>query len=54
MNLTTYYEKKSYAEKNIDVLKKRVQQHLTNTLNFIGVDTYNKPIHYFLLDDKKE
>jgi hypothetical protein len=34
-------------------LKKRVQQHLTNTLNFIGVDTYDKPIHYFLLEDRE-
>lgn len=52
-NLTIYYEKNSYAEKNIDVLKKRVQQHLTNTLNFIGVDTYDKPINYFLLEDRE-
>jgi len=53
MNLTIYYEKNSYTEKNIDVLRKRVQQHLTNTLNFIGVDTYDKPIHYFLLEDRE-
>ena len=52
MNLTIYYEKDSYAEKNIDILKIRVKQHLTNTLNFIGVDTYDKPIHYFLLEDR--
>lgn len=53
MDLTIYYEKNSYADKNSDVLKKRVQQHLTNTLNFIGVDTYDKPIHYFLLEDRE-
>lgn len=53
MNLTLYYEKNSYAEKNIDVLKIRVKQHLTNTLIFIGVDTYDKPIHYFVLEDRQ-
>lgn len=53
MNLTIYFEKNSYAEKNIDVLKKNVKQHLTNTLEFIGVDTYDKPIHYFLLEDRE-
>jgi len=53
MNLTLYYEKNSYAEKSIDVLKKRVKQHLTKTLNFIGVDTYDKPVHYFLLEDRE-
>lgn len=53
INLTIYYEKDSYAEKNIVVLRKRIQQHLTNTLNFIGVDTYDKPIHYFLLEDRE-
>jgi len=53
MNLTLYYERNSYAEKNIDVLKKRIKNHLTNTFNFIGVDTYDKPIHYFLLEDRE-
>lgn len=53
MNLTLYYERNSYAENNIDVLKKRVTQYLTNTLNFIEVDLYDKPIHYFVLEDRE-
>ena len=53
INLILYYEKKSYAEKNIDILKKRVKQYVTNTLYFIGVDIYDKPIHYFLLEDRE-
>lgn len=53
MNLILYYEKNSFAEKNIDVLKKRLTQNLKNTLNFIGVDSYDKPIHYFLLEDRE-
>ena len=52
MNLTIYYEKNSYAEKNIYVLKGRIKHHLINTINFIGVGSYDKPIHYFLLEDR--
>lgn len=53
MNLTLYYEKNSFADKHLDVLKKRTKQHFTNTLNFIGVDTYYKPIHYFIVGDRE-
>lgn len=53
MNLTLYYERNTYAEKHIDVLKIRIKNHLTSTLNFIGVDGYGKPIHYFILEDRE-
>jgi len=53
MDLMLYYEKNSYADKKIEVLKLRVKQHLANTINFIGVETYNKPINYFILEDRE-
>lgn len=52
-NVVLYYEKNSYAEEKIDVLKMRISQHLANTLDFIGVETYNKPFHYFILDNRE-
>jgi len=52
-DLTFYYEKNSYAEKNIEVLKYKVNQHLTNSMNFIGIETYDKSIHYFILEDRE-
>ena len=51
-NLTLYFEKNSYAEKNLEVLKLRVKQHLKNTKNFIGIETYDKSIHYFILENR--
>ena len=51
--LTLYYEENSYAEKNIDELKVRVKQHLKSTMDFIGVEAYEKPIHYFILEDRE-
>jgi hypothetical protein len=52
-NVTLYYEKNSYAEQYLDVLKLRVKQHLANTMDFVGVETYDKPIHYFILEHRQ-
>lgn len=53
-NMILYYEKNSYAEKNNKVLKLRVKQDLRATMEFIGIDTYEKPIHYFILEDREK
>lgn len=52
-NLMVYLEKNSYAEKHKDILKERIQFHLKSTTNFIGVESYNKPIHYFILENRE-
>lgn len=52
-NIILYYEKNSYAEETIETLTLRVKQHLTSTMKFIGIDTYDKPIHYFVLEDRE-
>ncbi len=52
MNMTLYYEKNSYAEKNRERLKERVSRHLINTLGFVGVESYDNPIHYFIVEDR--
>ncbi len=52
-DLILYYEKHSYAEKNIQILKVGVKRHLTNTLDFIKVEAYDKSIHYFILEDRE-
>lgn len=52
-NVTLYFEKDSHAEKNLEVLKLMVNQGLINTMEFIGVETYDKPIHYFVLEDRQ-
>ena len=52
-DVVLYYEKNRYAEKNLEVLKLRVKQHLTSTMDFVGIETYDKPIHYFILEDRQ-
>lgn len=51
-DLILYYEKNSFSEKNVEVLKLNIAQQLRSTLNFIGVEVFDKPIHYFIVENR--
>ncbi|MGF1923764.1 MAG: hypothetical protein ACQUHE_06265, partial [Bacteroidia bacterium] len=52
-NITIYYEKNSYAEKHKIILRERIQYHIKSTIDFLGIETYNQPIHYFILENRQ-
>jgi len=52
-NLTLYFEKGSYAEKHKEVVKERIQYHYQSTIDFIGIEDYDRPIHYFILENRQ-
>jgi len=52
-NISLYFEKDSYAEEHKEVLIERIRFHLERTMEFIEIDEYNKPIHYFVLENRQ-
>jgi hypothetical protein len=52
-NVILYYEKNSYAAQSIEVLRKSVKHHLISTMEFIGVESYDKSIHYFIVEERE-
>ncbi len=48
-----YFEKNSFAHKNKEVLRDRIQYHVENTISFVGIENYDKPIHYFILENRE-
>lgn len=52
-HVTLYFEKDSYADRNIQLLKTKIKHHLAGTIEFVGLQTYSKPIHYFILEDRQ-
>ncbi|HMO38629.1 MAG TPA: hypothetical protein PKC76_02695 [Saprospiraceae bacterium] len=51
-NVMVYYEMNSYAEKHKTILKERIQYHIKSTSDFMGLEAYNKPIHYFIVENR--
>lgn len=48
-----YCEKNSFAYTNIEILRDRIQYHIESTIAFIGIEHYDKPIHYFILENRE-
>lgn len=48
-----YYEKNSYAEKHKEKLKEKIRYHIKSTIDFTGIERYDKPIHYFILENRQ-
>lgn len=51
---TIYYEKGSYAEAHKEILKEKIKYYLQRTQAFAGIENYNHPIHYFILESRKK
>lgn len=49
-----YFEPGSYADQNLLTLRERIKYHIHNTLLFVGIDTYDQPIHYFLVENREK
>lgn len=52
-NIILYYERASYAESHIQNLRSRIHTHFTSTLNFIGIESYDKPVHYLIAENRQ-
>jgi len=52
--LTIYYQTDSWTAKKPDSIKQRVVNHINSVKSFIGINTYEKRIHLFIVDSRRQ
>ena len=53
-DLYLYTEKDSYPEQYISILMDRIQRHILKTCEFMGIEEYDRDVHYFVVGSRKK
>jgi len=52
--LTIYYQADSWTAKKPDSVRQRVVKHINSVKSFIGINSYEKRIHLFIVDSRQQ
>jgi hypothetical protein len=52
--LTIYYQVDSWTDKKIESVRQRVINHLNSVKSFVDIKSYDKRVHFFIVDSREQ